>query len=32
MVGGGNNVFRQGCVRIPTEVCEGRTKIWRASR
>ena len=29
MVGGGNNGFWQGCVRIPTGVCEGRTKIER---
>ena len=32
MAGGGNNGFRQGCVMVPVVDCEGRTKIWKASK
>ena len=31
MVGGRNNGFQKGYVRVLTGECEGRTKIWRAS-
>ena len=31
MIGGHNNGFRKGCVRVLAGECEGRTKIWRAS-